>query len=146
MVAVEREPVLPSELERPSIQKLDEALARRKVHKAKLTLPDGEVLILPDSVSRLLARMVHDLARGNAVTVIPIEAELTTQQAAELLNVSRPFLVKLLESCKIPFHMVGTHRRVLSRDLVAYMRRRRQERQQALNDLARESQELGLYE
>ncbi|MHB1415095.1 MAG: helix-turn-helix domain-containing protein [Chloroflexota bacterium] len=145
-VAFEREPVLPSEGEKTTIQELDELLTKKKVHKARLIGPDGESLILPDSVSILLARVVHDLAQGNAVTVIPVQAELTTQVAADLLNVSRPFLVKLLESGEIPFHHVGTHRRVRFKDVMAYKHRRDRERQRAIDDLARVSQELGIYD
>ena len=145
-VALEREPVLPSEGEQPTLQELDRLLSRKKVHKARLVGPNGENLILPDSVSVLLARLVHELARGNAVTVIPIQAELTTQVAADLLNVSRPFLIRLLESGEIPFHYVGSHRRVRFKDVMDYKHRRDRDRQMAIDDLARVSQEIGLYD
>lgn len=86
---------------------------------------------LPESVRRLLARAVHELARGNAVSIVPIQAGLTTQQAADL---------------EIPFHHVGSHRRVRFEDLMAYRQRRSQARRQALAKMAREAQEMGLYE
>jgi excisionase family DNA binding protein len=121
-------------------------LARAAAPSIRLTGPEGEELCLPASVYTLLARVVHELARGNAVRVVPVSAELTTQQAADLLNVSRPFLVKLLESGEIPFHHVGTHRRVRFDDVMAYRHRRSRARRAALAEMAREAQEMGLYE
>ena len=150
MVAAEREPILPSLEEESSLKELDAFLTQtqkeKKSHQARLIGPGGQTLILPDSVSILLARLVHDLARGNAVTVIPIEAELTTQMAAELLNVSRPHLIKLLEAGEIPFHRVGSHRRVRFEDLMAYKRRRGRKREADLARLAQLSQELEMYD
>src|SRR5688572_16870997 len=85
----------------------------------RVHLDDGQVLTLPVAAARLLAHLLTEMAHGNAVTLIPIHAELTTQEAADFLNVSRPYLVRLLEENKIKFHKVGTHRRVRFQDLKA---------------------------
>ncbi len=105
--------------------------------------PD-EPLVLPAAAVRLLGALLTELAKGNAVTLMPHHAELTTQEAADLLNVSRPFLVGLLESGELPFHKVGTHRRVRFSDLMTYKRRRDAESEAALRELTALSQELKL--
>ena len=84
------------------------------------------------------------MAAGNAVAITPLHPELTTQQAADFLNVSRPFLVGLLEEGKLPFRKVGTHRRILYNDLMAYKQQEDQARRRVLNELAKQAQELGL--
>src|SRR5215208_3928250 len=138
-VVRERDPVLAPDKDAPLVRELDDG-------RAKLRAPSGEEIELPHSVFEVLVRVVHEMARGNAVRILPVHAELTTQQAAELLNVSRPFLVGLLEEGEIPFRKVGSHRRVRLDDLLVYKDRRDRERKIALNELASESQELGLYE
>jgi excisionase family DNA binding protein len=95
----------------------------------------GEPLVLPAAVVRLLGELLTELAKGNAVTLMPHHAELTTQEAADLLNVSRPFLVSLLVNGQLPFHKVGTHRRVRFSDLMIYKRRRDAESEEALRAL-----------
>lgn len=101
-------------------------------------------ITLPAKVARLLLDILVQMAEGKAVTIIPTRAELTTQQAADLINVSRPFLVQLLENNEIPFRKVGTHRRVLLSDVLAYKERIDTARKQSLDELAALSQELGL--
>jgi excisionase family DNA binding protein len=91
----------------------------------------------------LLHHILNEMAIGNAVTLIPIHAELTTQEAADLLNASRPFLVRLLEEGKIKHHKVGTHRRIKFKELEAYRLVAEGERETAMEELAAEAQELG---
>jgi len=105
---------------------------------------ESEDLILPGYAINLLLAMLTEMSKGNAITVMPIHAELSTQETAELLNVSRPHLVDLLEQGKIPFRKVGTHRRVLANDVFDYKQRIDAARFKALDDLTAQAQELGM--
>ena len=105
---------------------------------------ESEDLILPGYAINLLLAMLTEMSKGNAITVMPIHAELSTQETAELLNVSRPHLVDLLEQGKIPFRKVGTHRRILANDVFDYKQRIDEARFKALDDLAAQAQELGM--
>lgn len=120
---------LATELETQRIQIFDE---KNEAHSVEL----------PTSALRLLLDILSELAGGNAVKVVPIHAELTTQEAADLLNVSRPHLVKLLENGSLPFHKTGKHRRVRFADLLAYKAQREQASAQAMEELAAQGQEL----
>ena len=112
----------------------------------KLVGTDGSTVDLPPSIRDLLHRAVQLLAQGQAVSVVPVEQELTTQQAADLLNVSRPYFIKVLEQGNIPHTKTGTHRRVRAADVLLYRARRDAQRTEALAQLAQLSQEIGLYD
>ena len=101
-----------------------------------------ESVTLPASALRLLVDILVQMAEGNAVSVIPIRAELTTQEAAELLNVSRPHLVSLVESNEIPYRKVGSHRRILAKDVLAYKAKIDEERLKTLAELSEQAQKL----
>ena len=102
------------------------------------------ILLLPPKVLRLFANLLGTLAQGKGVAVMPKEADVTTQQAAMLLNVSRPYFIKLLDEGKIPHHKVGTHRRVLLEDVVKYRDARKKASKHALQQIIEQSEELGL--
>lgn len=143
-------PVLPSSDDQALARASSLLLAERlpKEGRIRLQLVDegkaGEVVTLPATAAQLLQAILAQMAEGNAVTLAPHHAELTTQQAADLLNVSRPFLVKLLDQGEIPHRKVGTHRRVLLKDLLAYRQENEKQRLKALKKLAAQAQELDL--
>lgn len=107
-------------------------------------LEDSKILKLPPKVLRLFADMLGSLAQGNAVTIVPKDPYVTTQEAAMFLNVSRPHLVKILDDGKIPHHKVGTHRRIKFEDVVAYKDQRKKAAHSALQELADQAQELDM--
>lgn len=132
-------------LARVSAQELSALLAEMPhAERARVRL-DGHDLILPRQALALLRDVLSEMAQGNAVTVVPTHAELTTQEAANILNVSRPYLIKLLEEGKIPHHKVNKHRRIRFDDLMAYKRQQDAQSAAALDELARQAQELDMY-
>ncbi len=94
----------------------------------------------------MLKDILEAMAAGHSITIIPQHAELTTVEAADILNVSRPYLIKLLESGEIRFRKVGTHRRIMMEDLVAYKEKSDRQSRAAMDELVALSEELGLYD
>lgn len=111
-----------------------------------LSGPNGEHLVLPPEVFEVLRDVVDAMAQGHAVTIAPVHQRLTTQEAADLLGVSRPTVVKLLESGEIPFEQPGRHRRVRLADVLAYRERASIERRAALDRMVEIADEADLYE
>ena len=107
-------------------------------------IEDSPLLRLPPKVLRLIADLLGSLAQGKAVAIVPKDHDVTTQEAAMFLNVSRPYLVRLLESKKIAFHKVGTHRRIRFEDLIQYKEERKRVSGDAIQQLVDQAQELGL--
>lgn len=123
------------------------ALAPKRKAVAKhvtIVANDAKPVVVPREAFDLFIRVLTEMANGNAVTIVPVHAELTTQQAAELLNVSRPYLVQLLDEKKIPCRMVGTRRRIRFEDLVRYKQQDDAERTKVADELAAEAQRLGI--
>jgi excisionase family DNA binding protein len=104
----------------------------------------AEPITLPASIFALVVDLLSKLGNGNAVTIVPVEAELTTQQAADYLNVSRPHLIKLLERGSLPFRMVGTHRKVLARDIINYRSKVDGARYEALRAMTTADADFGI--
>ena len=123
------------------------AAASRPVQKVRVR-PEGarteQSVTVPREAFALFLEILGQMANGNAVTIVPVHAELTTQQAADFLNVSRPHLVQLLESRQLPFRKVGKHRRVRFEDLAAYRRKDEEERRKVMQELADQAQRHGL--
>lgn len=133
-----------SSLARASAQELSALLAEMpQADRAQVKL-DGHDLILPRQALALLRDLLSEMAQGNAVTIVPTHAELTTQEAANILNVSRPYLIKLLEQGRIRHHKVNKHRRIRFEDLMAYKRQQDAESAAALDELAQQAQELDM--
>lgn len=107
--------------------------------------PNG-IVQLPKGCLHLLVSILAEMARGRAVTVVPVDAEMTTGAAAALLNVSRPYFVELLEKGAIPYRKLGLHRRVRARDVLAYKEAQEASSRCAMEELVRLTEELGLYE
>jgi excisionase family DNA binding protein len=145
------ETVTPTEAETELARESSRRLATRKLGRrssVRIRLldegKDAETVAVPASALRLFLHLLTEMSQGNAVTLIPTHAELTTQQAADLLNVSRPYVVKLLDEGKIPCRTVGKYRRVRFDDLMTFKRKDDEARAKVLDQLTAEAQELGM--
>jgi len=136
----------PSASDEAQAARLDEVLGQPAADASRLRLmsPTGDRIVIPDVVLRALARVTHEMARGNGVAVVPLRHELTTHEAAALLHVSRPHLIRMLDEGRLPYRRVGTHRRIRFDDVTAYRAREEERREAFLARIARESQEMGV--
>ena len=137
-----------SETAARALRRIKDYLARHPNQPGdiEVIVEHGEpALVLPRATVTLFAHILAQLAEGRGVSIVPSQAELTTQQAADLLNVSRPFLIGLLDKGRIPHRKVGRHRRITLSDLMEYKRLDDAERRKAADELSELSQELGLY-
>lgn len=140
--------IRPGSVEARELALVGRALARGDAAPGTAQLLDdgGALVAVPAEIVAALRIIVEHLTAGHGVSVVPIHAELTTVDAAELLNVSRPHLIKLLDANALPFRMVGTHRRIRLVDVLAYREHQDVESQRALDELTRQAEELGLYD
>lgn len=144
MTQRERPLVIAPPDEMPAIRRLSKALSQEP-KRGCLIESGGETYEIPLSVLRLLQQIALNLAAARGIAVVPVDTELTTQQAAELLNLSRPSMIKLLKTGEIPYMKVGTHRRVRLEDVLNYRERRDETRRKVLAELAQEAQDMGFY-
>ena len=140
---------LPTQTEAKQAEETSRVLSSRLRSKTPLRLrvvgaPEDETLVIPASAVKMLVGILDEMKRGNTVTLTPVRAELTTQEAADMLNISRPSLIQMLDEGKIEYRKVGTHRRVRFESVMAYKRRVHAERIAALNELAAYDQKIGI--
>lgn len=142
-------PIAAPESEQAALGEIDRflvhALMPDGTSSPRMVGPNGEEIELPRSLFHVLHQVVRHLAQGKVITVVPLNKNLTTQEAADILNVSRPYLIKLLDQGEIPFVKTGTHRRIRFSDLMQYKQRCDAERRRGLAQLTHMSLEMGLY-
>jgi excisionase family DNA binding protein len=130
-----------------SLNQIKDSLNRTKSNRRKIQLTiqeSKEVIEIPIEAMSFLKDILTIMAEGNDLMIIESDSEMSTQEAADILNISRPYLVKLLESGQIPFKKAGTHRRVLVKDIIGYKSQLKKDRRKSLNLLAKQAQELNL--
>ena len=137
--------IRPGSVDEHELSVIAAALARGD-ETARLVDADGHSVAMPGELVAMLRAVVEQLRAGNGVSVAPLHAELTTVEAADILGVSRPHLVKLLEQAAMPYRMVGSHRRIRLVDVLAYRDRQDAQSRHALDQLTAQAEELGLYD
>ncbi len=137
--------VAEAEIAKSSSRLLAACIGEGETARIKVIDSQGEIVV-PVSALRMLVEILGQMSQGNGVTLMPIHAELTTQEAADFLNVSRPFVVGLIDKGELPANRVGTHRRIKFKDLMEYRQRSIIQRKQILQDMTREAQETGHYD
>ena len=138
--------IRPGSVDHRDLAILERSLAKKRGKTARLTGFDGHNIEIPSDLVEALLLIVHQLQTGNGVSIAALRAEVTTAEAADLLNVSRPFVIKLLESGAMPFRKVGTHRRVRLIDVLEYRDRQDAVANAALNDMVRQAERHSLYD
>lgn len=144
--ALDRSPICAADGEQQVLNQIEKLLANQPADIALIVSPIGEAIEIPEALYQILRQAVHHLTHDEAVAIVPVGKELTSQQAADLLNVSRPYLIQLLDEGEIPYYRVGTHRRIEFGDVMTYKLRRDRDRREGLSELTRLSQKLGLYD
>ncbi|MDY6785409.1 MAG: helix-turn-helix domain-containing protein [Cyanobacteriota bacterium] len=144
-------PIIPKESDIELYRQTQSVLAsrlktNRQTHRFKIAEEDGneQAIVIPADALQFVADILSQMAQGNAIALIPVRAELTIQEAADILNVSRPFVVKLIESGEIPCRKVGKHCRIRFADLMEYKQQSYIKQMQALDELAAQAQELNM--
>jgi excisionase family DNA binding protein len=144
---LDRQPITARAEDRPALVKLEDLFDHLEPESIgfQLVSRSGVAIEIPTPVFDLMHQIVYELLQGNSVAIVPIHKELTTQEAADILNVSRQYLVELLDTQIIPHNKVGTHRRIRFSDLMNYKNERDAKRQQGISRMTKKSQQLGLY-
>ncbi|MCF7959557.1 MAG: helix-turn-helix domain-containing protein [Pirellula sp.] len=146
-MAVLNETFVPSDKDIEKAKAFSRTLAREIARESRISLHregDGEAIEIPDAVLNVLMKVLSVMSEGKPFTLIPMDEELTTQQAADILSVSRPFLNKLLDLGDISYHKVGRNRRVKFSDVLAYKKQQERRSKDALQELADGAQELDM--
>ncbi len=136
-----------ADLARTASSKIIPFVRTQQPQSVHLTFTDGqESIVLPAGSLAMFQSILEAMAAGHGVMVFPQHAELTTMEAADILNVSRPYLIGILDKKEIPFRLVGRHRRIRLEDILEYKERIDREREAILDQMVREAEELGLYD
>ena len=129
----------------PDFQAVSKRIKSSQKNGVKIKIQEsGEFLTIPKNALTVLTAIIQNMAEGKTISIVPSDSELSTQQAADLINVSRPHLIKLLESKQIPFKKVGSHRRVLLMDIMEYQDQLTKQREDQLAFLSNQAQDLNL--